>query len=60
MGGFEYLAFAGVVFLGLGALFYMRGERIQEVVNEKASVVDVRAATPFNQCYLKLVIYTID
>jgi len=41
----EFAAFAGTIFLGLGMLFYMGGERIQEVVDEKSDVVDVRSAT---------------
>ena len=42
---FQFVAFAGTIFFGLGLLFYMGGERIQEVVDEKSDVVDVRAAT---------------
>ena len=41
----ELSAFIGVIFLGLGMLFYKRGEAIQEVVNEKKGVGDVRSAT---------------
>jgi hypothetical protein len=41
----ELVAFIGVIFGGLGLLFYMRGEKIQEVVDEKSQVVDVRGAT---------------
>jgi thiol-disulfide isomerase/thioredoxin len=37
--------FIGSIFLGLGLLFWQGGERIQEVVNEKSAVVDVRPAT---------------
>ena len=42
---FQLSAFIGVIFLGLGMLFYKRGEAIQEVVNEKKGVGDVRSAT---------------
>jgi phosphate/sulfate permease len=45
LGPLEFVAFAGVIFAGLGILFFMRGEKIQEVVDEKSDVVDVRAAT---------------
>ena len=47
----EFLVFAGVIFCGLGALFRMGGEKIQEVVNEKSKVVDVRAATILDLLY---------
>lgn len=47
----EFAAFAGAIFCGLGLLFYQGGERIQEVVNEKSDVVDVRAATVINLIY---------
>jgi len=39
------------IFLGLGLLFYKRGERIQEVVTEKADVTDVRSATIIDLVY---------
>ena len=38
----EFAGFAGFVFCGLGILFYLRGERIQQIVDEKSDVVDVR------------------
>ena len=41
----EFSVFSLAIFGGLGLLFYKRGEKIQQVVNEKANVVDVRAAT---------------
>lgn len=41
----ELLVFVTVIFVGLGALFHQGGERIQEVVDEKSHIVDVRAAT---------------
>lgn len=47
----QFVAFTSVIFLGLGVLFYLRGERIQSVVNEKSSVVDVRAATVIDLIY---------
>ena len=51
LSGVEFAAFAGVFFLGLGLLFRMGGERIQEVVEEKADVVDVRPATVISLVY---------
>ncbi len=47
----QFSVFTGSIFLGLGLLFYMGGERVQEVVNEKSDVVDVRAATVINVLY---------
>lgn len=47
----QFAAFAGFIFIGLGILFKMGGERIQEVVDEKSSVVDVRAATVIDFIY---------
>lgn len=43
--------FALVVFLGLGVLFKMGGERVQKIVDEKSGVVDVRAATMIDLVY---------
>lgn len=48
MSGWEFVGFAGLIFAGLGVLFRMGGERIQQVVDEKSNVVDVRAATIIN------------
>jgi hypothetical protein len=47
----EFLAFAGFIFLGLGLLFYLRGDKIQEIVKEKSSVTDVRSATIIDLVY---------
>lgn len=47
----QFLGFTAVIFCGLGVLFFLRGERIQAVINEKSSVVDVRAATVIDFIY---------
>tara|TARA_B100001179_G_scaffold137018_1_gene98575 strand:- start:564 stop:1700 length:1137 start_codon:yes stop_codon:yes gene_type:complete len=47
----ELLAFVGVVFIGLGLLFYLGGERIQQVVEEKSDIKDVRSATVVDLVY---------
>ncbi len=47
----EFCVFIGVVLAGLAMLFRMGGERIQEVVEEKSHVVDVRAATVIDLLY---------
>lgn len=57
LGAGEFVAFAGVVFLGLGVLFYLRGDRIQQVVTEKSGVVDVRAATVIDLVYAATLYY---
>lgn len=41
----EYAAFASIVFIGLGVLFFLRGDTIQKIVNEKTEIADVRTAT---------------
>ena len=51
LGPVEFAAFAGTVFLGLGVLFYLRGDRIQQVVDEKSSVEDIRSATVIDFVY---------
>ena len=53
----EFSAFALAIFGGLGLLFYMGGERIQEVVDEKSDVVDVRAATIIDFIYAGILLY---
>lgn len=57
LSGLEFLAFAGVIVIGLGLLFRMRGERIQEVVEEKSDVVDVRAATLIDMVFAVILLY---
>ena len=47
----EVAAFAGTVVAGLGVLFYLRGDRIQRVVDEKSGVEDVRSATVIDLVY---------
>lgn len=53
----EFIAFAGFIFVGLGFLFYMKGDRIQSVVNEKTRVTDVRAATLVDLVYAVILFY---
>jgi len=47
----EFLGFAAVIFFGLGFLLRMGGEKVQEVVNEKSTIVDLRSATVINVVY---------
>lgn len=47
----QFAIFAGVILIGLGMLFFMGGEKIQEVVEEKSAVTDVRAGTVIDGIY---------
>lgn len=49
---YEFIAFASVIFFGLGMLFYLRGDKIQKIVTEKSEVSDVRSATIIDFAYL--------
>jgi phosphate/sulfate permease len=53
----EFVGFTSFIFLGLGFLFYMKGDRIQSVVNEKTRVTDVRAATLVDLVYAVILFY---
>lgn len=53
------IIFASVIFIGLGILFYMRGDKIQRVVSEKSRIADVRAATLIDFTYLMMLIYKL-
>lgn len=57
LSGLEYAAFASIVFGGLGLLFYFGGEKVQQVVDEKSDVVDVRAATIIDLVYAGILYY---
>lgn len=56
---YEFLIFAATIFAGLGLLFYLRGDKIQEVVSEKVRISDVRAATLVDAIYVILLIYKL-
>lgn len=47
----ELLIFLGYIVLGLGVLFYLRGDKIQQIVTEKSQVHDVRAASIVDLVY---------
>ncbi|MCS6929620.1 MAG: hypothetical protein NZM43_09005 [Saprospiraceae bacterium] len=53
------LVFLTVIFFGMGILFYLRGDKIQEVVSEKVRISDVRAATLIDFTYVLLLIYKL-
>ena len=53
----EFTAFAGYIFLGMGFLFYMKGDKIQHIINEKSEVRDVRSATIIDLVYSIILYY---
>lgn len=53
----EFIVFAAVIVAGLALLFYMRGERVQQVVTEKTDVVDVRSAAVIDAVYCVILFY---
>lgn len=56
---FQFIIFSTTIFIGLGILFYLRGDKIQEVVSEKVRISDVRAATLVDATYVLLLIYKL-
>jgi hypothetical protein len=55
----QLLVFITFIFLGLGLLMYLRGDRIQKIVSEKKRISDVRAATLIDFSYALLLIYKL-
>ena len=51
------LMFVGLIFAGLGILFYLRGDRMQQLVNEKAGITDIRAAALIDLVYMAILFY---
>lgn len=47
----EFIGFIVFIFLGLGVLFYLRGDRIQQIVSSKSNIIDTRAATIVDLIY---------
>lgn len=54
---YQFLGFATFIFLGLGILFYLRGDKIQEIVTEKSHTTDVRSATIIDFIYAILLFF---
>lgn len=55
----QFAIFAATIFFGLGLLFYLRGDKIQRIVSEKARISDIRAATLVDFTYVILLIYKL-
>lgn len=53
----QFIAFTSFIFFGLGILFYLKGDKIQSVVSEKAGITDIRAATIVDFIYALLLLY---
>ena len=53
----QFFVIASFIFFGLGLLFYLKGDRIQEIVTEKTDILDVRAATIVDFIYACLLYY---
>lgn len=56
---YQFLIFLTVIVIGLGLLFFLRGDKIQKVVSEKIGMTDVRAATLIDMSYVILLIYKL-
>lgn len=54
-----FLAFSLLIFFGLGFLFYIRGDKIQQIVNEKSRITDTRSATIIDFIYALLLVYKL-
>jgi hypothetical protein len=52
-----FFMFVGLIFSGLGILFYLKGDRMQKLVNEKAGITDIRAATLVDLVYMSILFY---
>ena len=55
----QLIIFITFIFLGLGLLMYLRGDKIQKIVSEKKRISDVRAATLIDFSYAILLIYKL-
>ena len=57
LSGLEFAGFVGTVVLGLGWIFKNGRDKIQEVVDEKNNVTDIRAATIIDLLYAVILFY---
>lgn len=55
----QFLVFALFIFFGLGILFFLKGDKIQQIVTEKSRVTDIRSATIIDFIYAVLLIYKL-
>ncbi len=52
-----FISFTAIIFLGIGLLFYVKGDRLQHIVKEKSGITDVRAATLVDFVYIIMLLY---
>nr|WP_155209187.1 hypothetical protein [Fulvivirga aurantia] len=52
----QFLIFSGTIFFGLGLIFFLKGDKIQQIVEEKSEVKDVRPATIIDLVYTCILI----
>ena len=55
----QFIIFCAVIFIGLGLLFKLRGDKIQKVVSDKSRISDVRAATLIDFSYALILFYKL-
>ena len=55
----QFLVFALFIFFGLGILFFLKGDKIQQIVTEKSRVTDIRSATIIDFIYAILLVYKL-
>jgi phosphate/sulfate permease len=53
----EFAVFSITILIGLGIVMYLRGGKIQEIVEEKSEVKDVRPATMIDMVYTAILIF---
>jgi hypothetical protein len=55
----QFIIFTSTIFIGLGLLFYLRGDKIQRILSEKVRISDIRAATLVDFSYVLLLLYKL-
>lgn len=53
----EFLLFTGFIVGGLGVLFYLKGDKMQHLVDQKADITDIRAASLVDLIYMLILFY---
>lgn len=53
----EFLLVIGCIFLGLGVLFYLKGDRMQQLVNDRSDITNVRASMLVSLVYMVILFY---
>jgi accessory gene regulator protein AgrB len=53
----QFIAFVSYIFFGLGLLLYFRGGRIQNIINEKSDVKEIKGATVIDFVYTLVLLF---